>query len=88
MKRKTNSADAEPVDREVGISDASRNPFARDYYKSRNLRVLAPDLVEAFPDSETVNEALRMLVRVSRSTPQKVSARRAAAPVSRRKKPA
>ena len=40
-----------------------RGKYARDYTRSENLRVLAPDLLEAFPDSESVNEALRTIVR-------------------------
>jgi hypothetical protein len=63
MREKTTEAD--PLDREIDFSDARPNPYAGDYYKSRNLRVLAPDLVDVFPDSESVNEALRTLVRVN-----------------------
>jgi hypothetical protein len=63
--KKTRADDA-PVDREFDFSDARPNPYAGDYYKSRNLRVLAPDLVDAFPDSESVNEALRTVVRNSK----------------------
>ena len=32
-----------------------------------NVVLLEPDLVEAFPDSASVNQALRLLVRLSRS---------------------
>ena len=73
MKRK--SASADPLDREIDFSNARPNPYARDYYKSRNLRVLAPDLVDVFPDSESVNEALRTLVRVASAAPRRVSAK-------------
>ena len=65
MKRKSHVETDDPLDREIDFSNARPNPFARDYYKSRNLRVLAPDLVEVFPDSESVNEALRTLVRLT-----------------------
>jgi hypothetical protein len=51
----------DPLDREIDFSNARPNPYARDYYKSRNLRVLAPDLLDLFPDSESVNNALRSL---------------------------
>jgi len=30
---------------------------------------LAPDVAEAFPDSESVNEALRFLIRVTKGQP-------------------
>jgi len=42
-----------------------RGKYARDYRCNENLRILAPDLLEVFPDSESVNEALRTIVRVT-----------------------
>ena len=85
MKRKTAAADDDPLDREVDFSNARPNPYARDYYKSRKLRVLAPDLLEIFPDSESVNEALRTLVRLTSAAPARMSAKTAAAPRARKK---
>jgi hypothetical protein len=79
MKKK-NEVSADPLDREIDFSDARRNPYARDYYKSRNLRVLSPDLLEVFPDSESVNEALRTLVRLTADVPRRVSAKSVSAP--------
>jgi hypothetical protein len=63
--------DDDPLDHEVDFSHARPNPYAEDYYKSRNLRVLAPDLLDAFPDSESVNEALRTLLRLRAATAQR-----------------
>jgi len=34
---------------------------------------LAPDVAEIFPDSESVNEALRFLIRVTRDNPRPLS---------------
>jgi hypothetical protein len=85
MKRKTAAAESDPLDREIDFSNARPNPYARDYYKSRNLRVLAPDLLEIFPDSESVNEALRTLVRLTAAAPVRLSAKTAAAPRARKK---
>ena len=79
MKRKTTPSD-DPLDHEIEFKNARPNPYARDYYKSRNLRVLAPDLLDVFPDSESVNEALRTLVRLSAAMPQRISAKTATAP--------
>jgi len=75
MKKKQDIG-SDPLDREVDFTNSRPNPYARDYYKSRNVRILAPDLVEVFPDSESVNEALRTLVRLTAARPRKVSARR------------
>jgi hypothetical protein len=84
MKKRPPAED--PLDREVDFSKARPNPYARDYDKSRNLRVLAPDLLDVFPDSESVNEALRTLVRVTASMPRKMTARTVTVPKSPRKK--
>jgi hypothetical protein len=66
---------------EYDFSGGERNKYAKDYGRNRNLRVLSPDLLEVFPDSESVNEALRTLVRISSAAmPQKVSAKTASAP--------
>lgn len=85
MKKKSEAATDSP-DREIDFSSARPNPFARDYYKSRNLRVLAPDLLDVFPDSESVNEALRTLVRLTAAMPRRVSAKRTVAPKTARRK--
>lgn len=85
MKRKPAAADSDSLDREIDFTNARPNPFARDYYKSRNLRVLAPDLLEIFPDSESVNEALRTLVRLTAAAPVRLSAKTAVAPKARKK---
>lgn len=79
MKQKSADPEADPLDREIDFSRARPNPYARDYYKSPNLRLLAPDLLDIFPDSESVNEALRTLVRLTASVPRRVSAKTAAA---------
>ena len=91
MKKKEAAAviDDDPLDHEIDFSNARPNPYARDYYKSRNLRILAPDLLEVFPDSQSVNEALRTLVRISTAAaavPQKISAKTATAPKPSKKK--
>lgn len=87
MKRKTVADDDDPLDREIVFQNPRPNPYASGYYKSRNLRLLAPELVDVFPTSESVNEALRTLVRLSSAAqPQRVSAKTAAAPKTTRKK--
>jgi hypothetical protein len=39
--------------------------YAADYAKGRNVVLLAPDVAAYFPDSASVNEALRVLVRAA-----------------------
>ena len=65
-----------------------RGRYARDYGRNRNLRILAPDLLTTFPDSESVNEAVRTLVRLaaaSQAVQVKRSARTATAPKPKKK---
>lgn len=65
-----------------------RGKYARDFGRNRNLRILAPDLLSTFPDSESVNEALRTLVRIagaSAAMPVKRSASTVAAPKPKKK---
>jgi hypothetical protein len=47
-----------------------RGKYARDYDRNRNLRILDPDLLTIFPDSDSVNEALRALLRVKAAIQQ------------------
>jgi hypothetical protein len=87
MKRKSDTPDDDPLDREIDFSNARPNPYARHYYKARNLRMLAPDLLEIFPTSESVNEALRTLVRLNAAAQrERVSAKTVAVSKSRSRK--
>ena len=74
----------DPLDREIDFSDVRPNPFAKDYGRNRNLRVLAPDLLTTFPDSDSVNEALRTLVRIAGSLTA-VSVERSTTPKPKKK---
>ncbi|HEV7922484.1 MAG TPA: hypothetical protein VGR02_17005 [Thermoanaerobaculia bacterium] len=89
MKKK-NDPDEDPLDREIDFTNATRGKYAREFYRFKNIRVLAPDLLAAFPDSESMNEALRTLVTIAARTQkprvrEKISARRVSAAKPRRK---
>jgi hypothetical protein len=43
------------------FSHAEKNPHAKDYKKGSNLVILDPDVAKIFPDSESVNRALRLV---------------------------
>jgi hypothetical protein len=43
-----------------------RGKYADRYREGTNLVLLAPDVADAFPDGETVNEALRLVLRLAR----------------------
>jgi hypothetical protein len=54
-----------------------RGKYARRYSEGTNLVLLAPDVAQAFPSDEAVNEALRSLIKVNRDeTPQQSSRKR------------
>lgn len=61
MKGK-NEASNDPLDREIDFSDGVPNPYFVAYHGAKVIRVLEPDLAEMFPDSESVNAALRTIV--------------------------
>ncbi|MDT4896736.1 MAG: hypothetical protein QOH25_1813 [Acidobacteriota bacterium] len=42
-----------------------RGKYAERYRAGTNLILLEPDVAAAFPDAKSVNEALRLLIKVS-----------------------
>lgn len=50
---------------EYDFSDAVQSPYAQRF-QELNLVSLDPDVKAAFPDSESVNEALRLLIRAAK----------------------
>ena len=59
---------------EYDFTKGVRGKYAKRYAKGSNLVLLDPDLAKLFPDSKSVNEALRALADVaSRKTRRKHS---------------
>ncbi len=56
-------------------SKARPNRFAESYKKGTSIVNLESDVAEAFPDSESVNQALRFLVRVTKQHESEISAK-------------
>lgn len=87
MKRKQ-APDEDPLDREIDFSDGRPNPYFVAFHGPKVIRVLEADLAEIFPDSESVNAALRTIANAAERTAlKKVSARRLSAPRKRVTKP-
>lgn len=64
---------------EYDFSGATRGKYHEQYGHGTNLVLLEPDVAEAFPDSRSVNRALRLLVDVAeRRRSSKASQRTAA----------
>jgi hypothetical protein len=53
---------------EYDFSKGVRGKYARRYAEGSNVVVLSPDLAAVFPDSASVNEALRALVDLARKS--------------------
>lgn len=51
---------------DLDYSKSKPNRFAEKYQKMQRTVVLDSDVAENFPSAESVNEALRFLVRVTR----------------------
>jgi hypothetical protein len=59
---------------EYDFSKGVRGKYAKRYAEGTNIVVLSPDVAQVFHDSESVNEALRVLVKVARQKVKKVPA--------------
>ncbi len=51
------------IPREVDFRGAERGRYAKRYAEGTNIVLLAPDVAEAFPDSESANTVLRIVLR-------------------------
>jgi len=85
MKKKSETLDDDPLDREIDFSKARPNTLWLGVVNRRCVRLIDEDLAEVFPDNAAVNAALRTVAEAGRRV-QRVSARRAAAPRSTRKR--
>ncbi len=50
---------------EYDFSKGVRGKYAQRYAAGSNVVVLAPDVADVFPDSTSVNEALRALIKIA-----------------------
>ena len=53
---------------EYDFSRGVRGKYSERYAAGSNIVVLSPDVAEAFPDSQSVNDALRALVAIARQS--------------------
>lgn len=67
MKKPKNQAEPdEEMLPEYDFRGGVRGKYAQRYRAASNVVVLAPDVAEVFTDSESVNEALRVLANLVR----------------------
>lgn len=58
-------SDKDDIQKEYDFSKGIRGKYYQRYHQRSNVVVLEPDMADAFPNSETVNQALRSVYRVA-----------------------
>src|SRR5437870_5543077 len=66
MNRKANTRSEDEMRPEYDFSGGVRGKFYKEYMKGTNVVLLDPDVAEVFPDSQAVNEALRVLAQLAK----------------------
>ena len=64
MSRKPSPKYPDEMRPEYDVTGGVRGKFFNEYQKGTNVVLLDPDVAEVFPDSTSVNEALRALARI------------------------
>ena len=64
MSRKPSLKNDDEMRPEYDFTGGVRGKFFNEYQKGTNVVLLDPDVAEVFPDSTSVNEALRALARI------------------------
>ena len=50
------------------LREGTRGKYVARYKAGTNVALLTPDVAEAFPNDEAVNEALRLLMRIAKTS--------------------
>lgn len=69
MKKKptpTPESEEDEMLEEYDFSKGVRGKYVNRFKEGSNIVVLSPDVAEVFTDSESVNEALRTLIKITR----------------------
>ena len=76
MKKENKPDNEEELREEYDLTQMKgvvRGKYAQRYKEGSNVVVLAPDVAEAFPNEQAVNDALRLLMNIAKSTSRKAS---------------
>ena len=68
MKKEDKPPDETEMLDEYDFSRGARGKYALRYAAGSNVVVLSPDVADAFPDSASVNRALRSLITIARNS--------------------
>jgi len=64
--KKASKTVKEEILAEYDFTKGVRGKYSQEFQQGTNIVVLSPDVAEVFPDSEAVNEALRLLIQIAR----------------------
>jgi hypothetical protein len=66
MSKQPNPDDKDEMREEYDFSNAVRGKYVKRFPQDVVMVTLAPDVATAFPGAESVNEALRLLIKTAR----------------------
>ena len=78
MKKAARTRNDKEMVAEYDFTEGVRGKYARRYAEGTNIVLLAKDVAEVFPDSASVNEALRALVAIAERSKKGTSNRKSA----------
>lgn len=64
--KKTSSTSRSRMKLEYDFSSGVRGKYAKRFAEGANVVVLEPDIMRAFPDSASVNHALRLFIETAK----------------------
>ena len=71
MKKATKSRNAPKMQKEYDFSKGVRGKYHKRFSEGSNVVVIEAELSKIFPDSKSVNQALRSLVSIARKSTEK-----------------
>ncbi len=67
LKKDTKISDLRPeYNLKLHLKDGIRGKYSERYREGTNIVLLAPDVAEVFPTEESVNEALRLVIKLTK----------------------
>jgi hypothetical protein len=67
MSQSNNQEPEEEMREEYDFSGGVRGKYYKQYMEGTNVVLLEPDVAEVFRDSESVNQALRVLINIAKN---------------------
>ena len=67
MSQGNNPEPKEEMREEYDFSSGVRGKYYKQYMEGTNVVLLEPDVAEVFRDSESVNQALRVLINIAKN---------------------